>query len=306
VKSVLARADAVDLARHAPAGGARLAYLDPPFGVGVAFGARASGSRGGRARGPTAYDDRWPSLDAYLAWLEPRVAAARDALADDGTMWLHLDHRAVHEAKVLCDRVYGRAAFAGEVVWVPGNGSKSRRGPGITHQTLLVYARGDGWVWNARDPALREPYAATSMAMHFTNVDEDGRRYRERDIGGRKYRYFADEGRAIGSVWADCPAMIANTPLRRETTGYPTQKPLKLLDRIVRACTLPGDRVVDPFCGSGTTLVAAAKLGRAFVGCDTSDLAIETSARRLGDEGADFELRVDSDACRRPAFTPSS
>jgi site-specific DNA-methyltransferase (adenine-specific) len=294
VKSVLARGDAVDLARHAPARGARLAYLDPPFGVGVAFGARAAGSRGGRARGPTAYDDRWPSLDTYLAWLEPRVAAARDALADDGTMWLHLDHRAVHEAKVLCDRVYGRDAFVGEVVWVPGNGAKSRRGPGITHQTLLVYARGGDFVWNARDPAVREPYAATSLAMHFTNVDGRGRRYRERVIGGRTYRYFADEGRALGSVWTDCPAMHANTPLRRETTGYPTQKPLKLLDRIVRACTLPGDHVLDPFCGSGTTLVAAAKLGRTFVGCDTSDLAIETSARRLRADGAEFEFRVDA------------
>jgi site-specific DNA-methyltransferase (adenine-specific) len=135
--------------------------------------------------------------------------------------------------------------------------------------------------------------------MHFTQTDEHGRRYRERAIGGRTYRYFADEGRAIGSVWADCPAMTANTPLRSETTGYPTQKPLKLLDRIVRASTQAGALVVDPFCGSGTTLVAAAKLDRAFVGCDVGELAIDTSARRLEAEGARFELRVDSEACAR-------
>ena len=76
--------------------------------------------------------------------------------------------------------------------------------------------------------------------MHFTQKDDDGRFFRERTIGARTYRYYADVGRAIGSVWTDCPAMVANTPLRRETTGYPTQKPLKLLDRIVRAASEPG------------------------------------------------------------------
>jgi site-specific DNA-methyltransferase (adenine-specific) len=280
---------------------AQLVYLDPPFCVGTRFGARTK--RGGwRADGPVAYEDRWPSLDAYLAWLGARLAVARECLAPDGTLWLHLDHRAVHEAKVLCDRVFGRSAFLGEVVWAPGNGARGvRRGPGTTHQTLLLYAAGRDFIWNARDPALREPFAATSLAMHFTHVDTGGRRYRERTIGGRTYRYYADEGRAIGSVWTDCPAMIANTPLRslrRETTGYPTQKPLKLMDRIVRASTRAGGLVVDPFCGSGTTLVAAFQAGRRFVGTDVGELAIATSAERLRAEGASVEVKVDSEACR--------
>src|SRR5690606_6649814 len=103
------------------------------------------------------------------------------------------------------------------IIWVPGNGSKSRRGPGIGHQTLLLYARGEDALWNARDPALREPYAATSQSMHFARADEHGRRYRDRVVGGKTYRYYADEGRAIGSVWTDCPAMVANTPLSSET-----------------------------------------------------------------------------------------
>ena len=124
--------------------------------------------------------------------------------------------------------------------------------------------------------------------MHFTNVDAGGRRYRERTIGGRTYRYYADEGRALGSVWTDCPAMVANTPLRRETTGYPTQKPLKLLDRIVRASSREGGLVVDPFCGSGTTLVAAARLGRRFAGATSGSsrrAGIETSSERLPRRG---------------------
>ena len=285
----VAQCDAIDLGRHVTPGTARLVYLDPPFNVGVSFGARVGS--GARAAGPVAYVDRWPSVEKYVAWLEPRLAVARDALADDGTMWLHLDHRAVHEAKAACDRVFGRGAWMGEIVWVPGNGVRGkRRGPAVTHQTILLYARGPSFVWNARDPSLREAYAPTSLSMHFAKTDDRGRRYRERTIAGKTYRYFADEGRALGSVWADCPAMNANTPLRRETTGYPTQKPLALLDRIVRASSRAGDLVVDAFCGSGTTVVAAARLGRAAVGVDVGDLAIETTAARLRAEGVSFDL----------------
>jgi site-specific DNA-methyltransferase (adenine-specific) len=216
-------------------------------------------------------------------------------------MWLHLDHRAVHESKGVCDRVFGSTAFLGEVIWAPGNGARgARRGPGTTHQTLLLYAAGRDFVWNGRDPDLREPFAATSLSMHFTKQDAEGRWYRERTLGGRTYRYYADEGRAIGSIWTDCPAMAANTPLRRESTGYPTQKPMKLLERIVRASSREGSRLIDPFCGSGTALAAAAKLGRTFSGCDIGALAIETAARRLEHQGAAFELRVPSSDQRCP------
>jgi site-specific DNA-methyltransferase (adenine-specific) len=136
-------------------------------------------------------------------------------------------------------------------------------------------------IWNVRDPMLREPHAKTSQSMHFQKKDADGRRYRERTIGKKTYRYYADEGRAIGSVWLDCPAMIANTPLRKETTGYPTQKPERLLERIVRGASRAGSLVLDPFCGSGTTLAVASRLGRRCVGSDTSPLAIRIATLRL-------------------------
>ena len=285
----LVRGDAIDLARWLPAKTrAQLVYLDPPFAVGTRFGARTR-ARESRADGPIAYDDRWASLDAYIAWLEPRVRAVRACLAPRGTMWLHLDHRAVHEAKALCDAVFDRGAFVGEIIWVPGNGAKGRRGLGVTHQTILVYAASDDYVWNARDASMRAPFARTSLSMHFTKKDVTGRAFRERTVGGRTYRYYADEGRAIGSVWTDCPAMVANTPLRKETTGYPTQKPLKLLDRIVRAATEPGALVVDPFCGSGTTLEAAARAGRCFFGCDIGELAIATTTARLRRAGVPLD-----------------
>lgn len=274
----LLHGDALDLGQRLGDRRFRLVYVDPPYGVGVTHRARVG--RGARADGAAAYVDGG-DRGALLAMLRPRLAVLRGLMADDGTLWLHLDQRAVHEAKVLCDEVFGPRAFVGEIVWVPGNGA--RAGFPATHQTLLVYAARDAGdaLYRADDPALREPYAATSTRMHFRAVDAEGRRYRERTIGGKTYRYFADVGRRRGSVWTDVPAMLANTPLRREATGYPTQKPLALLDRIVRASSEPGDWVLDPMCGSGTTVEAAVRAGRNAVGNDSGALAIDVATKRL-------------------------
>jgi len=256
-----------------------LAYVDPPFNTGKVHSARVEG--GAREAGSPAYGDSWGGLDGFLAMLEPRLDALKPLAAPGASVWIHLDYRTVHDTKVLADRVFGRNAFAGEVVWIPGNGARRRVGPSVTHQTILIYAPSGVMTWNADEPALREPYAGTSLRMHFGNEDADGRRYRERTIGGKTYRYYAESGRRLGSVWSDCPAMRANTPLVKETTGYPTQKPEKLLDRIVRAASRPGSLVLDPMCGSGTTLAAAAKLGRKFVGIDRSPLAHGIAVERL-------------------------
>jgi site-specific DNA-methyltransferase (adenine-specific) len=264
------------LARH---GCFDLIYVDPPFNAGGSRSARVGA--GARVDGDRAYHDAWGGIDAFLRMLEPRLAVMRDALGERGSLWLHLDHRTVHDAKVLTDRIFSRAAFLGEIIWVPGNGARKKKGPSVTHQTILVYAKASDPIWNADDPALREPYADTSLAMHFGNVDDAGRRFRERIIAGKSYRYYADQGRRRGSVWTDCPAMRANTPLIAETTGYPTQKPESLLERIVLAASLPESRVLDPMCGSGTTLAVAARLGRSWAGVDRSPLAVEIARERL-------------------------
>lgn len=312
---LLLHGDAIDLpARLAALGRSRpfdLVYLDPPFNAGGVFAARLGpGGRRGRGRAGddgAAFADSWGGLDPFLVMLGPRLSALRDAMAPAATLWLHLDRRTVHDAKVLCDRVFGRGAFRGEIIWVPGNGARGRRIPS-THQTILVYTRGAEpsapYVWNHRDPSLRENFAERSRSMHFRTVDADGRRYRERTLGGKSYRYYEDEGRALGSVWADLPAMVANTPLRREGTGYPTQKPLGLLERIVRASSRPGDLVVDPMCGSGTTLLAAARLGRAFVGNDLGALAVSISTQRLRGAGVAFEGPAETAETPPGAATP--
>jgi site-specific DNA-methyltransferase (adenine-specific) len=256
-----------------------LIYVDPPFNAGGHRAARAGA--GARTSGVPAYRDHFGGISQFLSMLEPRLALLRDVLRNGGSLWLHLDHRTVHEAKVLADRVFGRRCFQGEIIWVPGNGARRRVGPSVTHQTLLVYSRGSNMQWNDADPVLREPYADTSLRMHFRHLDGAGRSYRERRIGNRTYRYYADAGRRLGSVWTDCPAMRANTPLIGETTGYPTQKPESLLERIVRAATLPRAWVLDPMCGSGTTLVVAASLGRSYAGVDSSPLAHQIAKDRL-------------------------
>lgn len=270
-----------------PRKGFDLIYVDPPFNTGIAHGARQKA--GARATGPSAYVDAWGGLPGFLTMLEPRLQSWHAALAGTGSLWIHLDYRAVHDTKVLADRVFGNAGFQGEVIWIPGNGARGKRGPSVTHQTILIYARSKEFKYHVDSPAAREPYAETSRSMHFKNVDADGRHYRERVINGKHYRYYEDHGRRLGSVWSDCPAMLANTPLIRESSGYPTQKPLKLLERIIQLTTDAGDHVLDPMCGSGTTLVAARRLRRQFVGIDQSPIAVKTAHARLSETHAPEE-----------------
>jgi site-specific DNA-methyltransferase (adenine-specific) len=257
-----------------------LIYVDPPFNAG---GKRRARLETGveRARGTLAYDDQFGSVDRFIEMLEPRLAAMRACLSELGSLWIHLSHHTVHEAKVAADRVFGRGGFQGEVIWIPGNGGRRKNGPSVTHQTILIYARGPTLIWNAEDSSLREPYADTSLRMHFKELDADGRRYRERVISGKAYRYYADAGRRLGSVWADCPAMNANTPLTSETTGYPTQKPEALLERIIRAASRSDSAVLDPMCGSGTTVAVALRLGRSALGIDQSPVACQIARARL-------------------------
>ena len=276
-----------------------LIYLDPPFGIGTTHGARTRIGESRAHKTSIAYDDEWHGIDAFLAALELRLIAFRALLSPRATMYMHLDHRTVHEAKVLCDRVLGRDAFRGEIVWAPGNGARTRTSWGATHQTLLVYTADarrapnpPRWIFHADDPLLREPYADNSSARHFR--ERDGVRVRERTVqlasGPKTYRYEHAHGRRLGTVWTDAPAMAANTPQSKQTTGYPHQKPEKLLERVLRASSDEGSLVFDPFCGSGTTLVVAARLGRRVVGCDAGGLAIEVARRRLALERIEVDV----------------
>jgi DNA modification methylase len=266
-----------------------LAYLDPPFLTGRehALVERKRGKQGEIVRTlKPAFDDRWASLEEYLAALRPRIAAARDLLTEDGCLVLHVDPKTSHYLKVACDQIFGRDCFASEIIW------RYRRWPAKTpnfqrvHDVLLRYVK-DARV-APRFQQLYEPLAPSTLATWGTKkqravTDESGRRTRSSSTAE------ATPGAPLGDVWEI--GIVA--PVAKERTGYPTQKPEALMSRLIESCSRPGDWVLDVYAGSGTTATVARKLGRAAVSIDESAQALEVARRRLKLAGFPaLELRV--------------
>jgi site-specific DNA-methyltransferase (adenine-specific) len=255
---------------------ATLVYLDPPFFTGREHNhvERSRGADGIVRKLVPAFDDRWQSLPHYLSELAERLRLARELLDPAGCLVLHVDPKTSHYAKVLCDEIFGADAFASEIVW------RYRRWPAKTknfqrvHDVLLRYVKDPDC--EPRFQQLYEPLAASTAKTWGTRkqravVNSEGRRTRS------SVTEQASPGAPLGDVWDI--SIIA--PVARERTGYPTQKPEALLERLISACTAPGDLVVDPYCGSGTTLAVAARLGRRAVGIDQSPQALAITQKRL-------------------------
>ena len=263
-----------------------LAYLDPPFLTG-----REHFSSKNKDVAPTsllraksrvaAFDDRFPSLSAYLDVLEPRLRATRALLAPHGSMVLHVDPKTSHYAKVICDEIFGHEAFMSEVIW------RYRRWPSKTknfqrvHDVMLRYVRDPKS--EPRWTQLYEPLAASTQAAWGTArqravVSEQGQRVRSSKTTE------PSPGTPLGDVWE----MSIVAPVARERTGYPTQKPEALLARWIEALTAPGDLVLDPYVGSGTTLVAAVARGRRAIGIDQGLQARDVVRERLLRAGVEF------------------
>jgi DNA modification methylase len=266
-----------------------LAYLDPPFLTGRehALVERKRGKQGQIVRTlRPAFDDRWESLDDYLATLKPRIAAARELLLPEGCLVLHVDPKTSHYLKVACDQIFGRACFASEIIW------RYRRWPAKTpnfqrvHDVLLRYVKDPRVA--PRFQQLYEPLAPSTLATWGTRkqravVDADGRRTRS------SVTEEATPGAPLGDVWEI--GIVA--PVAKERTGYPTQKPEALMSRLIASCSLPGDWVLDAYAGSGTTAAVARKLGRAVLSIDESARALQVARRRLKTAGFPaLELRV--------------
>jgi len=249
---LLLAGDVLACARGVRGASLDLVYADPPFFSGQAR-RRPSGA---------GFDDRWiGGIEAYLAWLRPRLAAMRDTLSPTGSLFVHLDARAVHAVKLELDRLFGSERFVNEIIWSYRTGGTGRRHLARKHDTILFYARGPGYQFHALKE--RVPLAHRyGFANAGVRVDATGASYR---LAG------------LRDVW-EIPALRGNMP---ERVDFPTQKPLALLRRIVALTTRPGDRVADFFCGSGTTLVAAAEAGRIALGGDISRAALELAHRRL-------------------------
>jgi len=269
------------------AGKVDLIYIDPPFDVGYDFSLQIQVGDSSVEKIPSiiemaAYRDTWGSgSSGFLEMIYPRLELARDLLSEQGSLYVHVDYRVSSYLKLMLDEIFGTEAFRGWIVWQMGTGAKGRKQWSNQHNDILCYSKGSEFVFDTDSPELREPFADLSTSMHFNKVDDDGRKYRERIVNGKSYIYYADEGKLVGSVWTDISSMAANSPILTESVGYPTQKPEKLLSRVISASSKPGDLVADLFCGSGTTLAVAEKLNRRWIGADLGRFAIHTTRKRL-------------------------
>ena len=262
-------ADNLEVLRGLEAGSVDLIYVDPPFNTGkvqsrtrlrtvrdetgdrVGFGGRRYRSE---ARGTQAFADLF---DDYLQFLAPRLEEAYRVLAPTGSLFLHLDYREVHYAKVLLDTIFGRDSFLNEIIWAYDYGGRSRRRWPAKHDNLLWYAKDPRRYTFHYEAMDRLPYLAPSL------------------VGPEK----AARGKTPTDVWWHTIVPTSG----KERTGYPTQKPLGILTRLLKVHTSPGDLVLDFFAGSGTTGEAAARLGRDCLLVDNNPQAAQVMARRLAE-----------------------
>ena len=257
------------LRRHAPDGSVNLIYIDPPFNTGKAQsrtriktvrnpqGDRV-GFQGERyttvKMGSRAFPDRF---DDYLAFLEPRMLQAYRALAPDGTLYFHIDYREAHYCKVMLDEIFGRPSFLNEIIWAYDYGGRPTRRWPPKHDNILVYVKDPSrYVFDTK-AVERIPYMAPGL------------------VGPEK----AARGKLPTDTWWHTIVPTSG----RERTGYPTQKPLGVVSRIVQASSRPGDLVLDFFAGSGTTGVAAYELGRRFILVDNNPQALKVMQQRLAE-----------------------
>jgi DNA modification methylase len=257
-------ADNLDLLPTLRAGSFDLIYGDPPF----ATGKPRAGRRG-------TFDDGL-ALDEYLGWLRPRLLEFHRILKPTGSLFLHLDWRTAHYAKVALDGIFGLGRMVNEIVWCYSVGGKSRRSFGRKHDTILWYARGHEHAFYP-DRIRIARRGGSHMRIVRDEMGRDVQLKRDRKTG-TVYRYPVHAGKVPEDYWTDIETLNRSD---RERTGWPTQKPEALLTRIIEATTRPGDQVGDFFCGSGTTAVVAQRLGRRFLAVDASTEAIAITTQRL-------------------------
>ena len=255
----------------------QLIYIDPPFNTGrsqvrtnrssVSSSTGNLGFQGKRyeqvVKSVLSYDDDFAD---YWAFLEPRLIEAYRLLNESGTIYLHLDYREAHYAKVLMDALFGRECFLNEIIWAYDYGGKSKSRWPAKHDTILVYVKNPTKYFFDSATVDREPYMAPGLVT--------------------------PEKVARGKLPTDVWWHTIVSPTGKEKTGYPTQKPLGILRRIISASSRPGDRVLDFFAGSGTTAQAAFELKRKFVVVDQNPESIEVITSRLNALGVEYVLQV--------------
>jgi len=268
-----------------------LIYADPPFFTNRHFPARVG--RGEDSRRPQewklaeGYPDSWPNLDAYLDMLYPRLALMHRLLASNGTLYLHLDWHADAYARLLLDEIFGPERLLNEIVWVYHGPSPIRSAFNRKHDILLVYTKSEVYTFNV--DAVRQPYNPVTVKTFASSPKAGFGKVPDLERG------------KVPEDWWYFPVVAR---LHNERTGYPTQKPEALLERIILASSNPGDVVADFFCGSGTTALMARRLERKMIASDLTWRALHTTQSRLAVAGgAPFQVLHESSA-KAPPIEP--
>ena len=271
--SEVRQGDCLDVVRGLAGDLVDLVYVDPPFFT------QKTHSLVTRDRTTTfRFSDEWTSLADYVEFLRVRLCEFRRVLKRTGSLFLHCDTNALHHIRCLLDEVFGGPMFRSEIIWHYRRWSNSQRCPLPSHQTIFFYSKTDDYQYDQ----LFEDYSPSTnvdQILQRRQRDEHGKAIYARHEDGHVVQDGHKKGVPVGDVW-DIPLL---NPKAKERVGYPTQKPILLLERVITLVTSRSNLVLDPFCGSGTTLIAAELLGRNSLGIDVAPQAVELASRRLAE-----------------------
>ena len=270
------------------AGRIKLIYMDPPYLTGDKYYMRLRiGEQGWlKRRSDMQVISFTDSKDRakYLDFMRRVLTLCRELLSDDGMIFVHVDYRLNPHLRLMLDDLFGEDNFLNEIIWVYQTGGRSVRHFSRKHDVILFYRKSEQYDFDI-DAVKTTPLQPRTNHMK-RRVDPDGRTYRTIRVGGKEYAYYDDDPVAPSDVWGDLSHLQQKDP---ERTGYDTQKPLGLMNRIVRCASRGGDWVLDPFAGSSTTLEAARRNGRNFIGIDSQPVTVNIARRRLN--GADYAVQ---------------
>lgn len=283
-----------------------LVYIDPPFDSKADYKLKVSLKGKSTSNDLSTFEEKqytdiWTN-DEYLQFMYERLTLLKELISDRGSVFLHCDWRKVHFLKLILDELFGPNCFRGHITWrsMTSSGFKGKTSLGKSHDDILYYSKSpEEFIYNA----IYIPYSEEYIEERFSKVDENGRRFKDEKIGtattketierlkkeGRIYytaagnpriKHYLDEavGYPVDDVWTD---IFGENSQSKEQTGYPTQKPVALLERVIKMASNPNDLIFDCFMGSGTTQAVAMKLGRKFIGADINLGAVQTTTKRL-------------------------
>jgi site-specific DNA-methyltransferase (adenine-specific) len=265
--------DCIEELKKLDANSVDLVYLDPPF-----FTQRNHLLKTRDNSKEYSFEDRWRSLQDYLSLIKKCLIECRRILNSTGSIFLHCDKSAAHHLRILLDEIYGSDNFQSEIIWTYRRWSNSKAGLLDAHQTIYFYSKSNQYKFNTMYGKY-SPTTNIDQILQTRERDNNGKTIYKLDENGNPLIEKEKKGVPLSDVWY-IPYL---NPKAKERVGYPTQKPVLLLKRIIEIASNENDLILDPFCGSGTSLVAAKLLNRKYIGIDISHEAITLAQKRLED-----------------------